>query len=54
LAAAMEVVKIATQPHIEPDPLVAEGEARVLSQLGSGLQMFQVKPSGRLINSLGC
>jgi hypothetical protein len=36
----------AAQPHIEPDPPVAEGEGGSWGKLGSGSQMFQVKPGG--------
>jgi hypothetical protein len=43
----------ATQPHIEHDPPVAEGEGRVRGQLGTGKQAIQVKPGGRLMSSLG-
>jgi hypothetical protein len=39
----------AAQPHIEPDPPVAEGESGVLSQLGTGQQWPQVKLGGRLM-----
>jgi hypothetical protein len=39
----------ATQPHIEPDPSLAEGEARVLGKLGTGQQSSLVKPGGRLM-----
>ena len=41
------------QPSINHDPPVAADERRVLSQLSLGLQCFQVKPGGQVMQLLG-
>jgi hypothetical protein len=39
-----------TPTHIEPDPSLAAGKARVLSQLGSGHDVSKSNPAGGACN----